>query len=125
MAEVTFTTKEMFARVDDKLDQVLQEMRKKADKSEVDTINSRLTTIERHGSPALAGAMTIIAELQKELMMVKELQAKREYLIVSYEEDHKTLASISTWRAMIVGGLIVANAVAVAALTLILKIHYG
>lgn len=122
MAEVTFTTKEMFARVDDKLDQVLQEMRKKADKSEVDTINSRLTTIERHGSPALAGAMTIITDLQREIMAIKEIQAKREYLIVSYEEDHKTLASISTWRAMITGGLIVSNGVAMAALALILNL---
>ena len=88
---VGYSVKELLALQDKKLDRILDRLEHKADAVLVQTVEARVTEIERHGSRQAMDVAEKVSQLEKRLAVLEKTQADNAYLVDQYKSDHERL----------------------------------
>ena len=104
---MNYSFKELLSALDHKLDRVLEKLETKADKATVDSLETRVTTIERHGSPAASEAVVRMQELAAQVAALDRNRAEKAYVFAEHEQLKIDVAGLASWRNRLAGAVAV------------------
>lgn len=100
---ITYSTKELLQRMDEKLDRITDRIEVKADAAIVDVLQQRIQTMEIHGSPALISLVKDYNELKERVTKLEAPNPER--LIKEFRVAQEEIGALESWRNRIVGAM--------------------
>lgn len=100
---ITYSTKELLQRMDEKLDRITDRIEAKADAAIVVVLQQRIQTMETHGSPALISQIKETNDLKERVSKLEAPNPSR--LIEEFRDAQGEISGLVSWRNRIVGAM--------------------